>query len=317
MPALGKHVGSLLFAVAVFASPGCSQAGREAAARKQTVKKTYFKSGRLESITPMQGDKIHGLCKAYYESGVLGWRASWRSGKQHGEAVSYYSDGAVESYVRYKEGKELADTRHGVFEGRVVGGAYTDSYYGRVPYKNGVRHGIEHRFFLGDRAKDRSKQRVAGIRPWVNGELHGTEETFAYDHNTPYFKMTSEYRNSLRHGKVRQYAKDDTLLFESSWVCGIKHGPERQYTKTGKLKKETNWKLGKKHGAEVTYDKTGKPTTTVRWNMGKEVKASRIDKTPDSARRPLGKEPSESTGKVLGKYWGHAGFRGVSWGFVL
>ena len=80
---------------------------------KVEIRKGYYNSGALKSVTPYVYENIHGVEKYYYETGALWWEAPYENGKRHGILRNYYATGAL---------------------------------WWETPFVNGVQHGIERRY---------------------------------------------------------------------------------------------------------------------------------------------------------------------------
>jgi antitoxin component YwqK of YwqJK toxin-antitoxin module len=279
-------------------------AGEDQAGGTTAVSKEYYKSGRLRQEVPMKDGNMHGLAKWYYESGVPQKECGYENGKKHGMEITYYPDGVVRSSLRYEKGKELEGSRNGVFLGAVRGGNYPGSMYPVTPYRDGVKHGQEYWFYWNGSECDFTRDEVAMVRPWVNGQIHGTEVTYAgkdgrIGRAVGCAMRVSEFCNSLSHGKEKEFAANGQLILESTWVCGMLHGPEREYREDRKLKRETEWKLNEKHGKEVLYDAEGKVQKVTYWDRGKETEPPRGGEGNDAGKN--GKEAQARDGEPKGE----------------
>jgi len=238
-------------------------------------------TGKVKRVVHLLRGEKDGPEMLYYPSGVLKASRHWKNGKREGEQTTYYPDGQLQSSVRFAEGKEIEGTANGVFKSGVVGGNYPGSTYRLVPYRNGERHGVAHRFYWNpDTQKNHEVDQLAATVPYRNGTIHGTETTYHFRH--PNGEMTERYRkgdvemlaeyvNGVLHGTVKRFF-DGQVTYEAHYLCGKRHGLERWYYTGERVKREVHWKLGEKHGLETSLLPDGTVKDKVLWDMGTEVK---------------------------------------------
>jgi antitoxin component YwqK of YwqJK toxin-antitoxin module len=67
--------------------------------------KSFYKSGKLQSVRYYKDGKAQGEWKSFYESEKLLSVANYNDGKQQGEWKSFYENGKLQSIKNYKYGK--------------------------------------------------------------------------------------------------------------------------------------------------------------------------------------------------------------------
>ena len=87
-----------------------------------------------------------------------------------------------------------------------------------------------------------------------NGKLNGT--TTVWLENGTIFS-TSQYSNSIPHGKWKKFHPSGILMFELTYVYGKKDGYEKWYHENGKIKSEQYFKNGESKLEIVRWDQNG------------------------------------------------------------
>ena len=87
-----------------------------------------------------------------------------------------------------------------------------------------------------------------------NGKLNGT--TTVWLENGTIFS-TSQYSNSIPHGKWKRFHSSGALMFELTYVYGKKDGYEKWYHENGNIKSEQYFKNGESKSAIVRWDQNG------------------------------------------------------------
>lgn len=198
------------------------------------VEVEYYKSGELQTSTPLKDGKKHGTERRYYRNGVLRAKVGWRNGKMHGPAAIYYVTGQVKYETRYEDGEEVKEARNGVTMTGLRGGPYPGSTYSYMPYKNGKKHGNELRFYASldyDTRYDSKRERLAEILPYRDGLVHGTMVRYAQG---GWVRAFQEYRNGEPHGDFRRYNHDGMLIGFQEYRNGKPYGAFKRYSRGGK-----------------------------------------------------------------------------------
>ncbi|NQT53181.1 toxin-antitoxin system YwqK family antitoxin, partial [bacterium] len=105
--------------------------------------------------------------------------------------------------------------------------------YRLIPWKNGIRHGIE---------KEYAGKALRAEVPWKNGKMHGPQKTF------------------FPNGKVRS---------ETVYVDGVANGPTRLWDDEGHLTSQGAMKDGRLDGRFVEYwPGTKQPRRIINYNEG-------------------------------------------------
>ncbi len=89
------------------------------------TRKTYYKNGQLQSVTPYKFYKKDGVYKEYYENGQQKMEVLYKDNLKTGMQINYFKDG-IRLETPYTLGKK---------EG-VAKLYYSDSYFTSIPFKN-------------------------------------------------------------------------------------------------------------------------------------------------------------------------------------
>jgi antitoxin component YwqK of YwqJK toxin-antitoxin module len=171
----------------------------------------------------------------------------------------------------------------GKFDGYEI--EYGDFPLRHIPWKNGVKHGIE-------KVYAHHKYVQAEI-PWEKGTLHGVKKTYYAGG-----KLRSEttYEQGVAHGPTKGYAKDGSVSRQSHMKKGKRdgvlveywpgtqqkkreipyrkgtvHGTTREWYADGQLKRQMTFKHDRKHGDEIHYLPDGTVRKSVKWKKGERV----------------------------------------------
>lgn len=167
-----------------------------------------------------------------------------------------------------------------------------------VPFKNGVRDGME-KHFTSVMVKRKWKTYVAKEIPWNNGKVEGAKKAY---HQNGKVKSEVPHANNLPHGVAKSYNKDGQLIGETNYVKGRRqgnatdyfptgkpkrvlpykdgsvHGVAREFHANGKVKREITCREGEYHGTEKLYSEDGKLEKTRYWLDDDKVKKEEFEK---------------------------------------
>lgn len=152
---------------------------------------------------------------------------------------------------------------------------------GSIPYKLGVREGIEKVYADKD---DRGGRYVFSEIPWKNGKKHGVVKTYHPNGNV---SSEMDYANGEANGNMRSLSIDGKLLREGTmkddkrqglvteyWdktgnpkreiPCdkGLVTGVVKEFYANGELKRELTFRDDVMHGTEKQYEADGKLSRT-------------------------------------------------------
>ena len=167
-----------------------------------------------------------------------------------------------------------------------------------VPYKNGLRNGVE-RLFRTKQVWDSESKRMDAVWyvhmeiPWLSDKVHGTKKTFhvngklASESSFEQGTITGEsrtyddegrpmrvarYKKGKKHGEMMDYwPTNGKLKRVVLYKKGIVHGVAKEFYLSGKPKWERPFKDNLQHGTEKHYDEDGTVTRTRRWKKGQEL----------------------------------------------
>lgn len=189
-------------------------------------------------------------------------------------------------------------------DGKAEGEARHYAGYGQVgrtvPYRQGLRHGVERRYHFASKGRERRKTLVAEI-PWESGKIQGLKKLFHKANGK--VQMEVPYRDGEQHGLAKQYDLPGRLAATIPYVGGKLHGERIDYwTMTGKRHRLIPFRQGKVHGLvreyhdngalarerpvrdglfqgiEKCYDEDGNLSATVFWIEDEKVSKEKYDK---------------------------------------
>ena len=170
--------------------------------------------------------------------------------------------------------------------------------YRHIPWKHGVRHGLEREF----RRKDMWKPdaHVAAEIPWKDGKMHGAQKTLL-----PNGKVQTEtvYVNGIANGPTRIWDEEGNLTSEGlmkngkldgrfveywpgtkqakrtiHYQMGVTHGPVTEYYRSGKLKRKRAFRNEAAHGEDRLYNEDGTIAKARYWLDGNPVTKREFEK---------------------------------------
>jgi len=120
----------------------------------------------------------------------------------------------------------------------------------QVPYRHGVKHGVEKIFFWSG-----GRHHLQREIPWDNGVLQGTKRTFYPDGTV---QSQTECRNGVADGLARTFDKHGKLASECTMRGGKRNGVLKDYwPKTGKVRRIIRYEAGKVVGTMKEYYSNG------------------------------------------------------------
>jgi antitoxin component YwqK of YwqJK toxin-antitoxin module len=178
---------------------------------------------------------------------------------------------------------------------------YVDWYRNAVRvahYRNGVLHGVEKRFSVGEKA-------LESETPWEDGKINGIRRTF---HDNGKVASESVYVRNVLTGASRSFNENGAVVRTVNYVDGVRdgesvdywpekpaqvervvpyrkgvvHGAAKAYYLSGQLKWERPFRDNRQHGVEKQYTADGKIEKTVYWLDGRSV-------TEDEYRKQAGR----------------------------
>ena len=134
--------------------------------------------------------------------------------------------------------------------------------YHLIPFKNGLRQGVE-RLYQTHEAWDDKTKRITSVWyvqaeiPWENDKLHGVKKTF---HPDGKLASQSPYVRGAISGEGRSYTQEGKLYRIARYKGGKKHGDLTDYwPRNGKVKRVIPYNTGRVHGVAREFYFSGKP----------------------------------------------------------
>jgi antitoxin component YwqK of YwqJK toxin-antitoxin module len=208
------------------------------------------------------------------------------AGTQARIVLGTLTEGSSRWQVTYLKSIVLLDAqeRRDGEEKYIISQGVTVTGYRVIPWKNGIKDGIE-KTFLGGRLREEL--------PWKNGKMQGLRRSFLSDGQV---EIETQYDNGIAHGPSRAFAADGSLIREGSMKQGKREGimteywpgskqakrvvvyregrvtgTVREYYLSGKLKREVAMKDEAYHGEDRLYNEAGQMTQTRYWLNGDSV----------------------------------------------
>jgi len=164
-----------------------------------------------------------------------------------------------------------------------------------VPWKNGIRDGVEKEFSEGH-----PEAKLVGEVTWRNGKMHGARKAFFPDG-----RLRSEipYVDGVADGPARIWDAGGKLLSEGTMKAGKRHGPMteywpgtdqpqriihykddridglvREFYQSGKLKRERSFRNESPHGEDRSFNENGEVASLRYWHDGDPVSKEECEK---------------------------------------
>lgn len=246
--------------------------------------KFYYPNGQISSEGYLKEEKPEGYWKTYYENGILKSEGNRTNFLLDGTWKFYKEDGTLTVEINYKKdkknGKRISyfkeETLEETFEDDVKQGI-TSFYYknGKVKkeifYKDGLEDGIVKEYDTTGRIITLYTYKKGFIisREIINrfnslGNKHGQWFDF---YESGKIKQTSEWRNGVLNGFVKNYEETGNLQNVQKYINGIIQ-PEAteiqvydiryDYYENGKIKIIGSYREDKPDGIRREYDEKGK-----------------------------------------------------------
>ncbi len=201
---------------------------------KDSVKTEYRMNGNVATRTPYKNDVIDGVSEHYHPNGKLHYNLTYAFGNRQGEAVMKLPTGEIYAVFYYDNGVLVAYSYEG-----------SD---GKLKTPIDIEKDQEVRCFFKSGAPSLTATRTNGVwhddyivynpkgeiiekKNYAHGELNG-ESVFNLSSKQRYSSIN--YSNGFRHGQMKLYHLNGTLMLESTYVFGEKHGEEKEHDKNGK-----------------------------------------------------------------------------------
>jgi uncharacterized protein (TIGR02145 family) len=236
--------------------------------------KTFYESGKLESVGNYKDGEQNGKWEWYYESGKLKSVGNYKDGKAHGESRGFYEDGKLQSVGNYKnwilDGKQETYGEDGKLKAVVI-------------YKNGaIEDGKVEKYDNNKKLQSVEIYKKGKIEKresyFENGKLRGVEN---YDgkmyKSEGYYengKLESVYnsKDKKRDGKQERYYENGKLQSVENYKDDKQEGSQEWYHENGKLAGVRNYKngreSGKPNGKWEIYDQDGNLQSVENWKNG-------------------------------------------------
>jgi hypothetical protein len=75
------------------------------------VIRTYYPSGKLETMYEYEDGRLNGVAREYYENGVLKTETGYRNDKRDGTAKFYYRTGMLKARIEYSDDVQVGVPR--------------------------------------------------------------------------------------------------------------------------------------------------------------------------------------------------------------
>jgi antitoxin component YwqK of YwqJK toxin-antitoxin module len=272
--------------------------------------KTFYKTGELKRLTPIENGKLHGLEKEFdkeglvvvvskYYAGILGkrefinrtdkfnlkqgnWKYFWENGNLKEEGT--YQNDKKHGYFKYFDGEgnfkyvEKYDKDNLVVDAPETRQMEIKTVYhpnGKpsitATYYNGVPDGVRREF--------NEEGKVIQGYVFANGILRyegitdedGKRQGYWKEfYPTGELKSEGNYIDSKQDGGWKFYFENHNNEVEGRYINGKKEGTWYWFYQNGKILQEENWSNGKLYGEFVEYSETGVITVKGEYLDGTE-----------------------------------------------
>jgi uncharacterized protein len=222
--------------------------------------KTYFENGLLKSEGNRENYLLDGSWKFYNEEGVLTVEINYKEDKKNGKRISYLREEIIEenfesdvkqgfTYFYYPDGKRKKEIffKDGLEEGLVKEYDTTGLIITLFVYKKGFIVSRE----IINRHNSLGNKHGQWMEFYTNGKI----------------KQTSEWRNGVLNGFVKDYDESGNLLIVQKYINGVVQ-PEAaeikvyeikyDYYESGKVKIVGSYREDQPDGIRREYDESGK-----------------------------------------------------------
>ena len=159
--------------------------------KSQTIKKEYYKNGKLKSAVPFVNGKKEGIMKLYCEDGTLGASIPFQNDHKDGLEKIYFNNGKLSNLTHYKRGrKDGKETIY--FESGAVGKT--------AEYIDGKREGVFIYYF--------ENGQISSTSFFKNGNYEGYSKYF-YPAGIRHITF---YRNGRLSGEEIEYDRQGSII---------------------------------------------------------------------------------------------------------
>ncbi|OQX78816.1 MAG: hypothetical protein B6D61_04655, partial [Bacteroidetes bacterium 4484_249] len=266
--------------------------------------KFYYENGQISSEGNMRDGKPDGCWKTYYENGLLKSEGNRLDFKLDSVWTFYSDSGKVAVQITYKEGKKngIRRTFHEdeiVEENFVddVKQGYTYYYYPdaklwkEINFIDGLEEGIGKEYAESD-------GRVIKLTYYKKGFITDIENInridragmkqgkWKYFYEEGNISLEGEYKNDLKNGYFKEYAKNGNLISTSKYIDGIlqedvaelaKLDIKTEYYPSGKPKIVASYKNDVPEGVRREYSPEGEIVAGYIFKRGNIVGEGIID----------------------------------------
>ncbi len=264
----------------------------------------YYENGEVSSEGTMRNGQPDGYWKTYYENGVIKSEGNRKNFKLDSVWTFYSDSGKVAVQITYTDGKKngIRRTYHEdeITEENFVDDVkqgYTYIYFPdgklrkEIFFKDGLESGVGKEFAKSD-------GRVIKLIYYKKGFIEDIENInridaagmkqgkWKYFYDNGQVSLEGEYKNDLKHGYFKEYAKDGTLLSTSKYIEGIlqedvaelaKLDIKREYYPNGKVKTVASYKNDVPEGIRREYSPEGEVVAGYVFKNGTMIGEGIID----------------------------------------
>ncbi len=177
--------------------------------------KTFYPSGKLESVGAMVNGKKSGEWKWYFESGRLSIWGKYTNGEENGEWKWYHTNGVVWAVGYFLDGESIGSWKRFEKKGKLLNEALISSV------NESYRKSSMYRFLYNTNMS---------IGSHLNGLREGEWKEFT---NDGHVTVHCWYKNGKKHGKSKGYVGNSSLLAVGIYHDGKREGQWRWFNETG------------------------------------------------------------------------------------
>jgi uncharacterized protein len=182
----------------------------------------YWENGKIKNETTFKNGVLNGNWVSYNPKGVLKLSGKYKDGYKVGEWINYFDNGKPKDSQTFKIKKTKSTLKYGSLKGRVriesvqngKSVSYSAKDYKKTEegtYKNGEKHGEWIAYYPGGKMP-------AIITTYKNGKLDGPVKRF---NRKGELNSQIDYKDGLKHGKLRIYDKKGKVVLEKSFEYGL------------------------------------------------------------------------------------------------
>lgn len=214
-----------------------------------SIARTYYPNGSLQSIGELKDGKPVGNWKTYYPTGILKSEGSWSKGTLNGKWIFYTNFGDTSSVIEYNNGLKSGFS-YEYFTDRIVKN-YRNTIQAKYLYVNNTINGEAMLYNMDGSISDRIHYK------------NGKKEGIAISYDNDRIVTIKRYRNDdiVERERLNRYSEN-----------GKKHGTWKEFYPDFHVQKEMNYSNGLLDGYYKEYDEKGNLLLAILYQDGKIVK---------------------------------------------